>query len=417
MAGDCGSTCPVEGGFYAYKPNVGGNAVLLAAFAVLVLVALYLGVRLRTPVFSATLATGMLLEVIGFVGRVLLGNTSDSQTFFVLSMLGTLLGPVCVSGAILLTLPHILTVYGDHLSPLRPMVAGVIFYSLAAIAAVIQVIGVVFVSYDMSGLGRMGGTSLIAGGLGVQLLALLAFSGLHLWFMIGLSGKRSGLDPKHSAIYQSIKFKRFLFATEVAAVLLIAYTIYRIAEMASGPTGALFQNQAAFMVINGAVPFLSALLITVLHPGAAFGSAWGSTSPLRRTPKRRSAPAPLRPQERPEGYKTHALYNPEIRAQISPTSQRHSNVPTQPKDSPGLPSHPKAAMKGSPMPSPTGTTGRNKPSPMPSPTGTYGKPRTSPMPSPTGTAQTAGSGIEHRSSLRRSAAPPSKRMVEKDELW
>lgn len=153
MAGDCGSTCPVEDGFYAYKPNIGGNAVLLAAFAVLVLVALYLGIRLRTPVFSATLATGMLLEVIGFVGRVLLGNTSDSQTFFVLSMLGTLLGPVCISGAILLTLPHILTVYGDHLSPLRPMVAGVIFYSLAAIAAVIQVIGVVFVSYDMSGLG------------------------------------------------------------------------------------------------------------------------------------------------------------------------------------------------------------------------------------------------------------------------
>lgn len=53
----------------------------------------------------------------------------------------------------------------------------------------------------------------------MQLLALLAFSGLHLWFMIGLSGKRSGLDPKHSAIYQSIKFKRFLFGKDDSTYL------------------------------------------------------------------------------------------------------------------------------------------------------------------------------------------------------
>lgn len=186
--------------------------------------------------------------------------------------------------------------------------------------------------------------------------------------------------------------------------------------MASGPTGTLFQNQPAFMIINGAIPFLSAVLITVLHPGAAFGAAWGATSPLRRVQRRRSAPTPLKPQERPEGYKTHALYDPHIRAQISPTSQRHSNPPEQPAGSPGLPSHPKAAMKSSPMPSPTGTTGKNRPSPMPSPTGTTGKPRTSPMPSPTGTAGTAAT-IETRNSLRRSAAPQKKQLVQKDELW
>lgn len=59
----------------------------------------------------------------------------------------------------------------------------------------------------------MGATRLIAGGLGVQLIALLAFSGLHIWFMIGLSGQRSGLDPKHAAIYKSVQFKRFSFGT------------------------------------------------------------------------------------------------------------------------------------------------------------------------------------------------------------
>lgn len=153
MAGDCGSTCPVEGGFYAYDPNTGGNAVLLAAFAILVPAVLFLGIRFRTPLFSATLATGLLLDVAGFLGRVLLKNSPESQGLFLLSLLGTLLGPVCISGANFLTLPHILSVYGDHISPLQPMLAGIVLYALAAVAAVIQVIGIVYAAYDLSGMG------------------------------------------------------------------------------------------------------------------------------------------------------------------------------------------------------------------------------------------------------------------------
>lgn len=152
MSVDCGSTCPVEDGFYAYEPNLGGNAVILAAFAVLVPVVLFLGVRFRTPVFSTTLATGLLLDVLGFVGRILLKGSPDSRSYFVLALVGTVIGPSFMTAAIFLTLPHILGVYGEHLSPLRPLLAGVVFYSLAAASAVIQLVGVVFVAYDSSGL-------------------------------------------------------------------------------------------------------------------------------------------------------------------------------------------------------------------------------------------------------------------------
>lgn len=66
---------------------------------------------------------------------------------------------------------------------------------------------------------RQGGARLTAGGLGVQLLALLGFSGLHFWFTIGISSKRSGLDPKHSTVYRSVRFKRFLFG-EISLIML-----------------------------------------------------------------------------------------------------------------------------------------------------------------------------------------------------
>lgn len=177
---------------------------------------------------------------------------------------------------------------------------------------------------------------------------------------------------------------------ELAAVLLLAYSVYRIVEMAGGVLGSLFQNQIAFMIMNGVVPLTAAILLTALHPGAAFGSAWKPTSPLQ-VQKRKTIPPPLKPRQSVTEHMAHHRYEPNIRSQISPTSQksaRHSNLPEMPEGSPGLPAHPKATVK------------------------------TSPMPSPTGTVETMGT-AESRRSLRperKSNAPP-KRMVEKDVLW
>lgn len=153
MADKCGSTCPVEDGFYLYSPSIAGNAVLLAAFAILVPAVAYLGFRFRTPVFSITLAAGLVLSVVGFVGRVLLGSSPRSLALFVVSLLGSVLGPVCISGAIFLTLPHILSVYGDHVSPIQPLWAGAVFYGMEAVAAAVQLVGVILLALDLGSLG------------------------------------------------------------------------------------------------------------------------------------------------------------------------------------------------------------------------------------------------------------------------
>ncbi|KAJ6443381.1 RTA-like protein [Purpureocillium lavendulum] len=72
MAGHCGISCPVDGGYYSYSPSVAGNAILLAVFSLLVPVTLYMGYLFRTPLFSAAVATGILFDVVGF-GRFLRG--------------------------------------------------------------------------------------------------------------------------------------------------------------------------------------------------------------------------------------------------------------------------------------------------------------------------------------------------------
>ncbi|KAI1056330.1 hypothetical protein NW752_000961 [Fusarium irregulare] len=345
MAGDCGSTCPASDGFYTYSPSVGGNAVLLTVFALLALVALYFGVRSKTYLFSLALTTGLFLEVLGFIGRILLHSKQDDQGHFFLVLFGTVLGPSLMSVAIFIVLPHILSIYGKPICPFRPLVAGLIFWGLAAVTIIFELVGIIFTAYETNGFSRKQGAAIAATGLAIQALSLIACTGLHFWFTLSLSTRRGTLDARHSQVYSSSQFKKFLMAMEMASALLIVYSFYRLVEFADGVSGDVFQNQAAFMVIGGVLPFLAAALLTIIHPGNAFAEAWGPTSP--KGLKRQNRPDPVQ-SPTPSGHPVHHMYDPDIRKQVSPTTpkhQRNSGPPELPEGSMGLPARPKPAPK------------------------------------------------------------------------
>ena len=153
---------------------------------------------------------------------------------------------------------------------------------------------------------------------------------------------------------------------EISTSLLLAYAVYRVVEMAGGVESGLFQNEAAFMVMDGALPLASGTLLTAFHPGAAFGTAWEQTSP--RQPKRPSS-LPLHDGTRRVSYNTHHAYDPNIRKQFSPKSPNSQRTtgssPRRPEmlsGSPGLPSNPRPGTKPpSPMiPSPISTVATSK---------------------------------------------------------
>ncbi|KAM5352195.1 hypothetical protein ACJ41O_004918 [Fusarium nematophilum] len=295
--------------------------------------------------FSAALTIGLLMGVLGFIGRILLHSSRDNQGYFFLSLFGTVLGPSFVSVAIFIVLPHVLGIYGEPICPFRPLVAGLIFWALSAVTMILELIGVIFATYESSG---VRGASVTAAGLGIQAASLLAFSALHFWFTIGLSSRRGSLDARHSQVYSSSKFKRFLMALEIATALLVIYSIYRTVEFAGGVSGTLFQNQAAFMIIGGALPLFAGMLLIAFHPGDAFADAWAPTTP--RSVKHIKRPSPIQ-SPTPSGHPVHHLYDPDIRKQISPTSPKHLRnslpPPELPAGSPGLPPNPKPSSKPS----------------------------------------------------------------------
>ncbi|EEY18175.1 conserved hypothetical protein [Verticillium alfalfae VaMs.102] len=251
------------------------NSVFLAGFALLVPVTLALGYRFKTPIFASILTTGLLLEVLGFAGRLLLFDNVANKTYFALFLLGTVLGSTFIAASIFIILPHALSVYGARASSVQPKHIALVLSAVALVAAIVEIIGTVCVAFAV-----------------LETAGLVVFVAVHSWFTINLNGERSKLDPKHATVYRSARFKRFLLGTQAATVLLLSHTIYRIVETASGFDGPLAQNEAACMVVNGALPFVVCALLAIFHPGVAFGKAWGPTSPRLR--KRYTRPAPLR---------------------------------------------------------------------------------------------------------------------------
>jgi hypothetical protein len=141
MAASCGSTCLVPGGFYSYDPNVGGNAVMLAIYALLLPPVTYLGFRSHTPLISGVLASGYLLGMLGLLGRIMLHRSRDNPARFLLSLLGTVLAPSLFSVAIFVVLPHLLSIYGERPSRVKPILAESVLYTLAIVAIGAQVVG------------------------------------------------------------------------------------------------------------------------------------------------------------------------------------------------------------------------------------------------------------------------------------
>lgn len=76
-------TCPLSMGIITYQPNIAANALFLALFGLMLFVQIGFGIRRKTWSFLVAMAFGLVLEVVGYVGRIQLHDNPFSFTFFV----------------------------------------------------------------------------------------------------------------------------------------------------------------------------------------------------------------------------------------------------------------------------------------------------------------------------------------------
>jgi hypothetical protein len=65
-------TCPLEASILQYRPYQGASGTFIAVFALSLIVHAYQGVRTRSWGFMGSMICGCLLEIAGYVGRLVI---------------------------------------------------------------------------------------------------------------------------------------------------------------------------------------------------------------------------------------------------------------------------------------------------------------------------------------------------------
>lgn len=79
-------TCPLDWALVRYRPSLPGNALYLALFLIMLLIQIYQGFRSRIWSYLACMTCGLVLEVVGYGGRLMLHSNPFNFSSFLQSV-------------------------------------------------------------------------------------------------------------------------------------------------------------------------------------------------------------------------------------------------------------------------------------------------------------------------------------------
>ncbi|KAF4636743.1 hypothetical protein G7Y89_g1334 [Cudoniella acicularis] len=274
-------TCPIEWAFVEYIPSLTGNATYLSIFAALLLTQLYLGIYYRTWGFLTGMVVGGLLEILGYLGRILLHSDPFNFNYFLVYLICLTIGPTFLSAALYLCLARIIVVYGTQLSRFQPRTYTVTFMSSDFVSLVLQSIGGGITSTASDKSTSNAGVHIIVAGLALQVFSLVLFMVLCLEFAWCVRDARK--EERFVDLRSTGAFRVFKYALAVSTIAIFIRSLYRVIELSGGFGGALANNQGTFMVLEGPMVIIAVLAMTLFHPGICFNGNWAAAGWILRS--------------------------------------------------------------------------------------------------------------------------------------
>ncbi|KAF9764736.1 hypothetical protein IL306_002729 [Fusarium sp. DS 682] len=271
---DISALCPVSATVLGYVPNKGSSIFFTVAFAILFLSSVGLGVWKKTWTYAATLGAGLLLETIGYIGRIQMDPNPWNSSAFQTQICCIIIAPTFVCAAIYLTLKHVALALNPDLSRIHPRWYPRIFLPADLSCLIIQAIGggvAAAAKRDQPDLARDGNRTIIAGVV-LQVIVLLAFGAMGTDYYIRVKKylHSSEAAPESLRVWQDKKFRMFVFAVSGAYFAILTRCIYRIAEMAGGWGNHIMQDEPSFLVLDSSLVLVTGFLLTAFHPGIFF---------------------------------------------------------------------------------------------------------------------------------------------------
>ncbi|GLA75071.1 hypothetical protein AtubIFM55763_006333 [Aspergillus tubingensis] len=303
-------TCPMSYAHITYLPNLGGNAFYIALFAFFIPVQLYLGIRHRTWGYLFGAICGLILEVLGYIGRIYMRHNPFIDRWFIMYLVCLTIAPAFLSGAIYVSLARIVGAYTPQLSRIKQRNYSLIFISFDIISLLLQAAGGAITTSD-SASEVQDGINIMIAGLSSQVASLTLYivicldyafriyrlsarnpsppsSSSNMFRMANHSKHESEsqdlvspsrdlvtLNPDFASLRASKRWKAFLFCQGLAVVCIYIRSCFRVAELCGGFSSHLANDQTTFMVLEGAMISIAVIAMSSWgHPGVGFHGRW-----------------------------------------------------------------------------------------------------------------------------------------------
>ncbi|KAH7145404.1 RTA1 like protein-domain-containing protein [Dactylonectria estremocensis] len=304
--------CPAEASLYGGYFTLGACIFFVVAHSLALIPQLVFGIRARSWSFSSWLAGGILFELLGYAGRIIMSSNPWVYGAFVLQLVMLILGPTLVAASISVTFKHIVLWYGPEHSMFKPWLYPWIFVGTDLFSILIQSVGGIVSARAIGGQVRNQdlldvGSALLVAGTTFQMANMIVCGGLmviYIWrrrhgvrndaeISAGVTPNATSCADSERTIKPSDKkTKTFVRAISVAYVLIIIRCIYRVPEQQMGWGNDLMQNEATFLTLDGAMMLISIWILTIFHPHFYFPflSNKSEEAPVEKTMESSSDP-------------------------------------------------------------------------------------------------------------------------------
>ncbi|TGO82808.1 hypothetical protein BPOR_0754g00030 [Botrytis porri] len=273
-------TCPLEYGMVHYQPTLFGNVFYLGIFAALLIIHIIQLCRWKAWSFSCCMFTGLVLEIIGYLGRVQMHYDPFASDPFLIYLICVTIAPVFFTASIYMTYSRVIVHYGPHLSRFSPKVISIIFMAADWIALILQAAGGAIADTAATGAGMNSGTNILVAGLSFQLFGLILYMIVVVEYSFKVRGERTRRQAANWAAGESkiggseSQMRYLCYGLTVATVLILIRSIFRVAELAKGFQSKLANEEMPFMILEGAVMIMATTIMTIFHPGLIIKGNW-----------------------------------------------------------------------------------------------------------------------------------------------
>ncbi|KAA8565409.1 hypothetical protein MFRU_071g00040 [Monilinia fructicola] len=268
-------TCDLSLASFEYLPTVAGNTIYAVIFGILLFAQLGLGIKFKTWGYMVAVIFGLILEIVGYIGRILLHYSPFDDNNFLMYLICLTIAPAFLTAAVYLCLSRIVIIYGQEISRFKPGTYTIIFCTCDVISLLLQAIGGAIASLGKTASQVDVGKNIMLAGLAFQVFSLFLFGILCAEFAWRVHCAQSAWNPRYTDLVSSSLFKSFLGGLCLATITILIRSIYRCVELSGGFDGTLFvSHEPEFMILEGLMIVLATGGLTLLHPGVAMQGAW-----------------------------------------------------------------------------------------------------------------------------------------------